>query len=145
MSFKFHMAVIKDVEVVMEPMCFTHRLKFRGETSIPMTADDIVCMAVMLIRDAVALGDYMKPTNDCSQDEYAKLRSLTIEQLRDLIWHSDQAQVVLTEKLKEESGIQDDLSKKWDDAMSVVGWINPAPDAAAPLSPTNFTTVLVKR
>lgn len=118
MSFDFKFAVIKDVEVVLEPVCFTHVLRFRGETSLPMTADDILAMAVMLIRDAVALGDYMKPNNDSSQDEYAKLRSLTIEQLRDLIWHSDAAQVVLTEKLK--SGMSDDFSKKWDDAMSVV-------------------------
>ena len=120
MSFNFRMAVIKDVEVVMEPMSFTHVLRFRGETSVPMTADDVLAMAVMLIRDAVALGDYMKPNNDSSQDEYTKLRSLTIEQLRDLIWHSDEAQAVLIEKLKEESVMPDDLSKKWDDAMSVV-------------------------
>lgn len=58
------------------------------------------------------------PCEECRDKIYTELRTLTLEQLRELVWHSVEAQEVLSEKIKE-SGMQEH-ERKWDAAMSVV-------------------------
>ena len=114
--------IIRDIEVVSNPVTFRPMVRFRGETALEVGPEDILATAVYLIHDLVRIGEMMKPhapeCNECRDQIYDKLRALTLEELRELVWHSDEAQQVLTEKL--ESGMQTEHEQKWDAAMSVV-------------------------
>ena len=114
--------LIKEVEVLPDPSTFKPIVRFRGQTSFDTNPEDILSTALCLIHDLVRIGEMMKPhtpeCNECHEQIYAKLRTLTLEQLRELVWHSVEAQEVLTEKL--ESGTQTEHEQKWDAAMSVV-------------------------
>lgn len=114
--------VIKEVEVLPTFINEDPVIQFRGECSSNLSPDNILIITLELINDLVTLGEMtMKhhpiECGECHEQVYAKLRSLTLEQLRELVWHSDEAQEVLTEKLK--SGMQE-YEQKWDDAMKVV-------------------------
>lgn len=113
--------LISEVETIPDPFTLKPIVHFRGQTSLDITPDDILATALCLINDLITLGEMIKhhpvECGECHEQIYAKLRSLTVEQLRELVWHSDEAQEVLTEKIK--SGMHE-YKQKWDDAMSVV-------------------------
>lgn len=116
---------IKSVEVVSESFTFRPILRFEGETPLPMSPHAALETALALIKDFMLLGEYTLNMHDnqceeCFKQIYEKLRTMTVEQLRDLVWQSDAAQEVLTEKLKEQSGMPSEHEQKWDAAMSVV-------------------------
>lgn len=114
--------VIKQVDVLPTFISEDPVIQFRGEVSSDFSPDNILAIALELINDLITLGEmtmiqHPVDCDTCRDQIYTKLRSLTLEQLRELVWHSDEAQEVLTEKLK--SGMQE-YEQKWDDAMSVV-------------------------
>lgn len=110
-----------DVEYLRDPATFKPIIRLRSMMGADVTPDDILVTALYVIRDLAKIGESVMKEygcNECHEKVYAKLRTLTLEQLRELVWHSDEAQAVLQEKIAE-SGMQA-LEKKWDDAMSVV-------------------------
>jgi hypothetical protein len=83
-------SVIKTMEVISEDLSFRPMIRFEGKTYLPLSPDEALHTALMVIKDMMLLGEYTLGIQDNQCEErllpvYELVRNLTIEQLQSIV------------------------------------------------------------